>query len=247
MGISEMSLFSPTIDAFWHQTFLDGKVLSRDGGLTIVANATLGMGRRVMVLRTADGKVYAILTPAIAEKLGLYHQQILTEPLLRQKMSEGNVRLHGADYVFHFAEANRHALQQEQPQTGVRQLNAADEAVFALFRSSASEQDLDDAYVELDHWAVYGSFEHGCLVCAASMYPWNGQKMADLGVLTLPPYRGLGHASRVVRAISRYAYDQGYEPQYRCQVDNEASASLARSAGLSLFGTWEVVSSDSVE
>jgi GNAT superfamily N-acetyltransferase len=247
MGISEMSLFSPTIGTFWLTPFLDGEVISRDGDLTVVANANLDSDKRVMVLRTVDRKVYAVLTPAMANKLGLYRHKALTEPLLRQKMHEGNVELHGADYVFHFTEAKKHALLQEQLHVGVRQLNLADEAVFASFQSSASEQDLDDAYVALDHWAVFGAFEQEHLVCAASMYSWSGQKVADVGVLTLPPHRGMGHASRVVRAISRYAYEQGYEPQYRCQIDNVASVSLARSAGLGLFGTWEVVSPDCVE
>ena len=104
---------------------------------------------------------------------------------------------------------------------------------------------LDDAYVELDHWAVFGSFDDGRLVCAASMYPWEDAPIADTGVLTLPSYRGKGHARKVVRAISRYACEQGYEPQYRCQTDNLASVALAKTAGLTLFGTWEVISPDS--
>jgi hypothetical protein len=34
-----------------------------------------------------------------------------------------------------------------------------DEAVFAEFQAQASEQDLDDAWVELDHWAVFGTVD----------------------------------------------------------------------------------------
>ncbi|WP_321170720.1 GNAT family N-acetyltransferase [Embleya scabrispora] len=69
--------------------------------------------------------------------------------------------------------------------------------------------------------------------------------MADLGVLTLPPYRGKGHARRLVRAISRHALARGYQPQYRCQLDNHASVAAAGAAGLTRFGTWDVVSPDS--
>lgn len=70
-------------------------------------------------------------------------------------------------------------------------------------------------------------------------------QIAETGVLTLPPFRGKGHARNVVRAISRYAYEQGFEPQYRCQLDNQASVALAKAAGLTLFGKWQVVSPDS--
>ena len=71
-------------------------------------------------------------------------------------------------------------------------------------------QELRDAQIELDHWAVFGSFDGDRLVCAASMYPWgNARNLADLGVLTLPQCRGNGHAGKVVRAICRYAYAHG--------------------------------------
>jgi len=95
---------------------------------------------------------------------------------------------------------------------------------------------------------VFGSFEQNRLVCAASMYPWeDNAKIADLGVLTLSAIRGKGHASKVVRSICKYAYDQGYEPQYRCQLDNHISTSLAKAAGLTLFGKWDVISHDSID
>lgn len=222
-------------------------MLYRDADLTVVANATLDADRRAMVWRGAVGETHAVMTPVIAERLGLRNlQHTLTEPVLRQTLVDGNVQLHGADYVFHFTEADKLVLVQEPSPVHVRQLHAGEDAtVFTAFQSSATEQDLDDAYVELDHWAVFGAFEDGRLVCAASMYPWDGQKIADLGVLTLPPHRGKGHAARVVRAISRYACAQGYEPQYRCQLDNGASVALAKAAGFTLFGTLEVISPES--
>ncbi|WP_233202960.1 GNAT family N-acetyltransferase [Chitinimonas sp. BJB300] len=200
-----------------------------------------------MLLETADGQISAVLTPVLIDKLNLYRDQNLSEQVLRQKLREGYVELHGADYVFYFSETAKRVLLEETPLHTIRQLSAADEAIFAEFQSSASEQDLGDAYVELDHWAVFGAFENERLVCAASMYPWEGQKIADLGVLTLPPFRGKGYASKVVRAISCYACNLGYEPQYRCQIDNHASIALAKKAGLTQLGKWEVISPDSAE
>nr|WP_244183506.1 GNAT family N-acetyltransferase [Xenorhabdus kozodoii] len=79
---------------------------------------------------------------------------------------------------------------------------------------------------------VFGAFEQNRLISAASMYPWEEAPIADLGVLTLVPFRGKGYASKVVRSISQYACTQGYEPQYRCQLDNQASVALAKAAGL---------------
>lgn len=200
-----------------------------------------------MVLETFDGQVMAVLTPTLADKLDLYQRQDLSELIFRQKLNEAGITLHGADYLFYFSEADKNVLLQEKIEGALRRLTEQDGAVFSEFQSLTSEQDLDDAYVELDHWAVFGSFEQNRLVSAASMYPWENTQIADLGVLTLTSYRGKGHARKVVRSISKYACDQGYEPQYRCQIDNQASTLLAKASGLTLFGKWEVISPDSTD
>lgn len=242
-----MSEFSKTIESFWQESFLAGDSIFRSDSLTINANLDQQANRQLMLLETADGKLTASMTPALADRLGLYQQQDLTPALLRQKLQDNNIQLHGADYVFHFTVSERHALLQEPQPDNLRQLGPTDELVFAEFQSNASEQDLDNAYVELDHRAVFGSFEQDSLVCAASMYPWHDQKIADVGVLTLPSFRNRGHARRVIRAISRHAYTQGYEPQYRCQLDNAASVALAKAVGLTPYCKWDVISSGSKE
>ncbi|MBE5107598.1 GNAT family N-acetyltransferase [Bacillus thuringiensis] len=240
-----MSLFSQTITDFWREQFLNGDILYRDEVFIVTINPDLSEDSRVMVLETPDGRVMAILTPTMAEKIGLYQQKDLSEQTFRQKMNEAGVTLHGADYLFYFSEADKNVLLQESMEGGLLQLTEQDDTAFSEFQSSASEQDLDDAYVELDHWAVFGSLEQDRLVSAASMYPWEDAQIADLGVLTLTPFRGKGHARKVVRSICKYACNQGYEPQYRCQLDNHASVSLAKAAGLTLFGKWDVISPDS--
>ena len=240
-----MPLFSETITEFWQTRFLNGEVIHQDDYFTVTINPDLSEDRRVMVLETVDGRVLAVLTPALGEKLQLKERKDLSEEVFRQKLSEAGILLHGADYLFYFTEDEKNALMAETVDDHLCQLTEADAEVFAEFKSSASEQDLDDAYVELDHWAVFGSFEQNRLASVTSMYPWEEAKLADLGVLTLPTFRGKGHARDVVRAICQYAYKQGYDPQYRCQLDNEASAALAKAVGLTLFGKWEVISPDS--
>lgn len=92
-----------------------------------------------------------------------------------------------------------------------------------------------------DHWLVFGTFVDDRLAAVASMYPWRDTHLADLGVLTLPANRGRGFAKATVRALSAAALNRGYEPQYRCQLDNVASAALAHSAGFERFATWDVI------
>jgi len=242
-----MTAFSATVESFWKKPHSSGQVLCASDRLSVSVNPDLDEDRRVIVLDTA-GQTLVVMTPAVAARLGLSAQSPPTEATLRQKLADAGIPLHGADYVFHYTEAEKTRLLQQADAAGVRRLTAGDEAVFAEFQAAATEQDLEDAYVELDHWAVFGAFEQDRLVAATSMYPWDdgpaAVPIADTGVLTLPPFRGRGHARHLVRAISRHACRLGYEPQYRCQTDNLASVSLARSAGLSLYGKWEVVSPD---
>lgn len=243
-------MFSQIITDFWRAPLVDGEVLHQDGSLVVVRDAALPEDRRVTVLTTTAGAegaastILVALTPVVADALRLTGRDDLTEAAVRQALRDAQITLHEADCVFHWSEEARAELLAEADEPGVRRLTAKDADAFAAFEASASERDLDDAYVELDHWAVFGAFAGGRLVSAASMYPWAGSRLADTGVLTLPELRGQGHARRVVRAISRYAYSQGHEPQYRCQVDNTASRALAVRAGLTQLGTWEVVSPD---
>jgi len=235
--------FSPTIEAYWHDLFLTGDLIYQNDQLTVVVSTTLQPDRQLMLRQSTEGRLWAVMTPDIASQLGLSTRQQtgFSAAQLRQWIQDADIRLHGADQLFYFSAAAQQALLLQTPLPHVRQLHSEDAALFARFQSLASAQDLDNAYVELDHWAVFGAFADGQLVCTASMYPWAGERIADTGVLTLPDYRGAGHARGVIRAISRYACEQGYQPQYRCQTDNLASTALARAAGLDLLGRWEVI------
>lgn len=231
-----MSEFAAVVLDHWNALFGDSAA-----PFAIAVNASLSADRRLMLLQTADGRERAALTPALAATLSLGDSPCTTADAFRGRLRDAGIVLHGADCVFYFDTSESLA---PHDSVAVRQLGETDAAAFAEFHATASAQDHDDAYVELDHWAVFGAFVDERLVCAASAYPWNDAPIADLGVLTLAPFRGRGFARDVVRAISRHARGAGYEPQYRCQQDNAASLALARAAGLRLFGHWDVVSAD---
>lgn len=237
--------FSQVIDDCWIKPFISGRVITGQDGFTIAINPDLDTDERVMVLETSDGRMMAAADPQIATKISLTGQEGIPASVFRANLNEAGIAMHGADYLFFFTNSGKVSLSGEGPDEGLRRLTPKDEAAFAEFMDAVPEQDKDDAFVELNHWLVFGIWEEQRIVCAASMYPWNGARIADTGVLTLPASRGKGHARRIIRAISRYACEQGYEPQYRCQTDNLASIALARSAGLMLFGKWEIISPES--
>nr|WP_237532423.1 GNAT family N-acetyltransferase [Streptomyces sp. SID8352] len=238
-------VFPSPITDFWLTPSPTSRVLYSDDVFSVTADTALDEDERLTILTTTDRKTRVLLTPAVAEAMSLEDGQPADEAGFRQRLEKSGISLHGADNLFYFTEEAREALLGEPDDPSIRPLTEGDAQAFEQFEEAASEHDLDDASVELDHWAVYGVFDDGRLVCVASMYPWDDAPLADLGVLTLPPYRGKGHARRLVRAISRHALARGHEPQYRCQLNNHASVAAATSAGLTRFGTWDIISPDS--
>lgn len=234
-----MSLFPRVVDDYWNARFR-GHVVHADTGFALTINAALDDDRRVMVLERDDGAA-AVVTPSLADTLDLLRSPTRSLAAFRQRLRQADVSLHGADRVF-YCPAAPLAPRDAPSLRRARRLVESDHPAFAEFHRRASAQDLDDAFVEWDHWAVFGVFDDDRLVGAASAYPWGDAPIADLGVLTLASHRGRGYARDLVRAIARHAIERGHLPQYRCQIDNSASLALAHSAGLMSYGCWEVVS-----
>lgn len=238
-----MTRFSLGVTEFWRRPFV-GEPIFRDARLSLTVNPDLDHSERVTVLHTADDAHTAIaVAPLIAEALddrGIRADSSgIDETRVRDALVDVGIVLHGADNIYYFPDGHDTEGESEQAPV-VRQLTAADRELFAAFEAEASEQDRDNAQVDLDDWAAFGVISDGRLVSVASTYPWNDSSLADFGVLTLERARGRGHGRRLVRAAARHAQELGCELQYRCQLDNAASNALAGAAGLQLFGTWEV-------
>ncbi len=237
--------FSPVITDYWTAAF-SGKTLHHNEHLTINVNPDLRHDERVTILRTADDdRVRIAVNPAVAEVLAkdIATLDNPTETDIRAALAAQGVVLNGADSVFYLTDSAADDILGDCGSTNIRPLTDADSGIFASFKAAVSEEDWDGAYVELDHWAVFGAFdEHQQLVSIGSMYPWDDEfPLADIGVLTLTSAQSRGHAKTLVRTMFRYALTEGYEPQYRCQLDNAASVRLAASLDLQIYGQWEVV------
>lgn len=230
-----MSGFPPLILDYWRKAF-DGTRIVALGDFALSVVPTLSRKRPVMILEGLGGFTKAAITPELAALIGS-EATATTAASLRERLTDEGVIFHDPDFLFYLPVGE---TSQTDDEKCVQQLTEDDRAKFGTFHSSASDEDREDAYVEFDHWAVFGCFDGDHLVSAASAIRWNDGPVADLGVLTLPDARGKGYARATVQAINRFSRRQGYEPQYRCQLDNHASVALAKACGLSLFGKWTV-------
>jgi RimJ/RimL family protein N-acetyltransferase len=236
-------MFSRTVTEHWlpRDVAVDDVAV---GECRVVIDDSLPATRSLTILEPVVGGGIIRLTAARAASLELTGGQTVGGSALRSALEAENVRMNGADHLFYLPVDEHAVARSEVASEGTRQLTSEDAEPFAQFADLAPADEMDEAFVELDHWLVFGTFVDGQLVSAASMYPWNGTRLADLGVITLPEHRGRGLARRTVRAISARALSDGYEPQYRCQLDNLPSIALARASGFVPFGTWDVVASD---
>lgn len=239
-----MSDFSTIVTEHWLKEMSGDTQHFDSESFSLTVNPLLDESSRITVLEVTSDKTWVTLSPEIAETLMLNKTKITSLEQLKVYLTKNNLRLHGADYLYYFPYQEQLNIVHETDKHYIRQLTPDDKNVFSQFEKQSSENDLDNAYVELDHWLVYGVFEGEKLVCVASMYVWDGTQLADIGVLTLDRFRGKGYAKKVVYAISKRAIQLGYEPQYRSQMDNHASIALANSLGLSLFAKWDVISPD---
>ncbi|WP_337000769.1 MULTISPECIES: GNAT family N-acetyltransferase [unclassified Microbacterium] len=234
-------MFSPLVLSQW----VPDDVREVPAGEVVVSvDPSLPASRSVSLLRREDGSAVLSVTPERARELDLIGAERVDEAALSARIERTGIAFNDPDHLFYLTLGDQAALRGESFGVETRQLTAADAASFEDFTREAPEDDIDEAFVELDHWLVFGTFIGGTLVSAASMYPWSGTHLADLGVITLPAFRGRGLGRVTVRAMSAEALRRGYEPQYRCQLDNAASVALAQAAGFTRFGEWEVIDAD---
>ncbi|WP_160139722.1 GNAT family N-acetyltransferase [Chryseobacterium sp. c4a] len=237
---------SPIVLEYWQDQF-QGEVLCDTSSFTLFLNDELEEDTQIMTLEFPTGKSWGIINSKVSQHFKNSNLHTLDFEKFVDILKNKDIFLYGADYIFYFPEEEKNNLFNLTISENTRPLTEHDAEHFSTFESLSTEEDLDGAFVELDHWKVYGIFENHQLVTATSMYPWEDTKLSDIGVITLDKFRGKGYAKQAVQVISKAALEDGYEPQYRCQLDNTASVALAKRLNLSLFAKWNFISPESIE
>lgn len=240
------TMINNELTAYWLKQKTAGECYLNQSDFAVYVNPHIDEDYLAAAIQDQD-KYWLSLHPQLCAKLSINRELTKeTVELLRENLSN---QWHGADQFFYFNQETLSLLQQQKISKNIRALSSDDAALFQSFCETSSEEDLDGASVELDHWLVYGLFSNEQLIAAASMYPWDDKELAiaDLGVLTLSEYRGKGYARELVSAICQIAWEKGYQPQYRCQLDNKASLALANSLNLIPYVKWDVIVQPEIE
>lgn len=207
----------------------------------VVVDPDLPDNRAVSVVRVEDGPTIVAVSAANAARIGVDDGETIPADEATTRIAAAGIPLNDPDHLFYLPIEEQQAIAAETHGIHTRRLTADDAQAFADMVAAAPAHELDEAFVELDHWLVVGTFVDTRLAAVASMYPWGATHLADLGVITLPEFRGRGLARVTVRALAAAALARGYEPQYRCQLDNAPSVALAIASGFRRFGEWTVI------
>lgn len=239
-----MTRFAEAIYQYWQEPFTGHTVYS-DENLSVIVNPELDADEGVTILHTiSNAHTYVALLPDIAHALRingrLDESGLLTEDKLRLGLNRLGIVMHGADHLYYLPNSLRESWLLTPQNPYIRQLTQDDAMLFSNLEYQTTDQELDQAQVTLDDWAVFGMTDNNQLVSVASIYPWGNDNILDIGVLTLATARGKGHATSLLRAVGQYAMSQHGELQYRSQANNFASIALAEASGLALFGYWEI-------
>lgn len=98
----------------------------------------------------------------------------------------------------------------------------------------------DLALSDEDGRLMYGVKENGYVVAVAVTHENvdDAKSVMEVGVETVPPFRGRGYAKACLSALSQALKARGMETEYRCQRYNRASYAVAAGAGLSPVGKY---------
>ena len=181
----------------WSDFYFSNNAVIKEADIEIFINDNLAEEDKLTVLTRAQGQTFISLTPEFASQIGLNEEPAIKDlASFRALLLKADIGLHSPDKVFYSLTPQLNKPMNKN--TSIRRLTENDKALFVNFTQKLDAEELDNAWVELDHWAVFGLFLNEQLVCATSLYPWQKTNIADLGVITLPEFRGKGMAKTLV-------------------------------------------------
>jgi hypothetical protein len=234
------SLFDSLVAARWSGHFgCSERDLDRAGSAVVPRGHLAGSG--AIHLTHIWARSFAELDPSLHEEFGQALLVIAKDQPLTAALIEGVIpptRVLSVDHglIFHL-EPRRLVDHIPNPPFERRPLEGSDASALLELFDACQPNEVDDAFVAVDHEIAFGVFEGRRLVAAGSGYRRNG--FMDLGEITHPAYRGRRLAPAIVAALSQQAMGRQITPQYRCDVTNTSSSRVAEVCGFTRFFVTE--------
>ncbi|MFX0117255.1 MAG: GNAT family N-acetyltransferase [Candidatus Hodarchaeota archaeon] len=143
------------------------------------------------------------------------------------------ITLDHTDYIYYLS-PNEFVPFTPEREYIVRQLSMKDKNLLDTLHSACPFDEVDNAYVHIDHELAFGAFFEQTLVAAASVYDWRGIT-GDVGVLTHPGFRRKGLGKSVVSAICEREIANDRIVQYRAHVELISSWKIPEALGFKRY------------
>ncbi len=112
------------------------------------------------------------------------------------------------------------------------QVSLASEEVLAQFRSECTDEEIEESGIQEMPYLFAARSNSGAV---AGYEVWNS-KIAQMGVLAIPRFRGTGLAFAAAQFASLAAMEAKLIPQWRCRIGNEPSYRLSKRLGFQDLG-----------
>ncbi len=230
-------MFSSTVMNHWLPAAA-GDLTEGEG--VVVIDPALPENRSVSVLEVEDGPTVVRLSPDRAAHLGHAHGERIAADEATERITAAGIALNNPDHLFYLpveehasvlAETADDTLAASPRRTSTRsQLSPPRRPrTTSTKRSSNSTTGSCSARSSRGDWPL----RRACSPGGARGSPtWASSRFPSTGV-AVSPGDGAGDGAE--------ALEQGYEPQYRCQLDNAPSVALALASGFRRFGEWTVI------
>jgi RimJ/RimL family protein N-acetyltransferase len=114
--------------------------------------------------------------------------------------------------------------------SSTRQLMTQDGKAVDRLRAACAVEEWEAGGSEFRPGAMVGAFRGQELAALAGYQVW-GDQIAHIAVVTHPAFRGQGHATTAVSALTEMVFERSLVPQYRTLEANTSSLAVARRLG----------------
>lgn len=199
-------------------------------GTTIAPHENLkGTGR--IAIYSIGPHTFLRTDPALVETLETLNADTQSSSEMILALFDGRAEL-GASGINYFLDETQFTPANPPAGFKIRQLPPVHDETLTAFFDACDIQDLEAVEIELDNPdpIIFGCFYGDEMVSYAS-HRYEGDTLADIGVLTRPDFRGRGLGKAVVSADALWCLHNNVVAMYRFDVENIPSSKIPRSLG----------------
>ena len=185
---------------------------------------------KVLVIVELHGSVVVVSPPALIRVLSpISHPDLLDLEVLLRLLVEFQPKPVGVATISYVDSSTLRKTSSSHP-VHIAQARELEEVL-----SSGSRDEQEESGISTIPMLFGAKSEDGDVGALAGYEVWNS-KIAQMGVLAKPKYRGTGLAFAAAHAASKAAMDSELVPQWRCRIGNEPSHRLSEQLGFQKLG-----------